>query len=390
MSKTLPDTLAMIHALIASPSISSGNSQLDQSNLGVIHLLAEWLEALGFEIKIKPLSERKANLIATLGDTERKNGLVLSGHTDTVPYDEGCWSVDPFAATIKDDRLYGLGSADMKSFFVLVLEAVRHYRRKELSRPVVVLATADEESSMNGARALAREGIRLGRCAVIGEPTGLRPIRMHKGVMMESIRVTGRAGHSSNPALGASAAEGMLTVLGELLIWRSELQSRYKNPLFEVAVPTLNIGSIHGGDNPNRICARCESQIDIRPLPGMDMAELRHALKQRLEAVLSLQPRLSLETVSLMEGLPAFETPAETELVRLCEKLSGQSAGAVAFGTEAPFLSQLGMETVILGPGSIDQAHQPDEYLSLAHIEPAIRLLRKLIEHHCIASGEKV
>jgi len=133
----------------------------------------------------------------------------VAGHTDTVPFDAGRWRYDPFAGAIADERIYGLGSADMKSFLALAIEAAREFSVRDLRQPLVVLATADEESSMSGARALAAANRPLGRHAVIGEPIGLKPIRMHKGILMEAIRLEGRSGHSSNPALGASALEGM-------------------------------------------------------------------------------------------------------------------------------------------------------------------------------------
>ena len=387
MSQGIPDTLAMIRSLLQQPSISSTNPNLDQSNLKIIHLLAEWLETLGFIIEIMPVGTGKANLIATLGDPRQQDGLVLSGHTDTVPLDEARWSLDPFTATERDQRLYGLGVTDMKSFFALALEAASRFTAKDLRRPLVILATADEESSMSGAKMLRDSGRCLGRFAVIGEPTNLRPIRMHKGIMMESIRVRGQAGHSSDPSLGASALEGMHQVLSELLTWRSELQARYHNPLFKVAVPTVNLGSIHGGDNPNRICSHCETQIDIRPLPGMQLDELHQSLQQRLIPVLSEYPRLSIEIQPLFDGVPPFETNPNTEIVRYCESVTQTPAEAVAFGTEAPYLSQLGMETIILGPGNIAQAHQADEYLQLNQIQPTIELLHKLIQHFCISDA---
>ncbi len=384
MSVNFPGIIEQIRALIARPSVSSADPGLDQGNLPVIHLLAEWLENLGFAVTLHDVAPGKANLLASLGGGQAGEGLVLSGHTDTVPYDEGKWSFDPFGGFERDGRIYGLGACDMKSFFAVAMEAARGFDPKSLRRPLTLLATADEESSMAGAKYLLKRGLKPGRFAVIGEPTGLKPIRMHKGVMMESIRVHGRAGHSSDPSLGASAIEGMHRVMGELLAWRAQLQSRYRNPLFKVDAPTLNLGSIHGGDNPNRICAHCEMHIDIRPLPGMSLVELRQAMVERLTETLAAYPMLRLETRPLFEGLPPFETPADSVMVRACEELSGLEAGAVAFGTEAPYLSQLGMETVVLGPGFIEQAHQPDEYLSLAQIPPMVEVLKGLIRRFCV------
>jgi acetylornithine deacetylase len=384
MSQILPKTLAMIHALIGAPSISCTDPHLDQSNLGVIHRLAEWLDALGFAIEIHPLTSGKANLVARWGNPDDPGGLVLSGHTDTVPCNPDLWNSDPFQAAERDGRIYGLGSADMKSFFALVIEAVTRFDPRRLQRPLVILATADEESSMSGARALLMQNTQLGRYAVIGEPTGLKPIRMHKGVMLEAIVVKGRAGHSSDPSLGANAIEGMVAVLGEVLAFQAELKARYRNSAFKVDYPTVNLGSIHGGDNPNRICGCCETQIDIRPLPGMDLETLHQMLENRLAPVLAGYPGLSLEMRRLFEGLPPFETAADAEIIRFCETLTNQEAEAVAFGTEAPFLSRLGLQTIILGPGHIEQAHQPDEYLPLEQIRPTIDLLSRLIERYCL------
>ncbi|WP_347258562.1 acetylornithine deacetylase [Methylocaldum sp.] len=384
MNRAIPETLEMIGALIERPSVSCTDPHYDQSNLAVIHLLAEWLGGLGFSVEIRAIGDRKANLIATLGSREDPTGLVLSGHTDTVPCDPELWSSDPFKAVEKDGRIYGLGSADMKSFFALALEAANRFEAKDFRHPLVILATADEESSMSGVKSLVADNVKLGRYAVIGEPTGLKPIRMHKGVMLESIVVRGKAGHSSDPSLGANAIEGMHAVLSELLAFRAELRARHRNPAFKVDYPTLNLGSIHGGDNPNRICAHCETQIDIRPLPGMELEDLHEKLVKRLEPVLAQANGLSLEIRRMFEGLPPFESDANGEIVRCCEELSGYDSGAVAFGTEAPFLKRLGLQTVVMGPGHIEQAHQPDEYLPMTHIRAGTDILSRLIERFCI------
>jgi len=383
MPEQPPRLQAMLQQLIASPSVSSVNAGWDQSNQGVIELLASWLETLGFRVEVLPIEgiPGKYNLLASAG--AGPNGLVLSGHTDTVPCDTQLWHSDPFQLTLRENRYYGLGTSDMKAFFALAIEAVRDLDLRRLRQPLQILATADEESSMCGAQSLAESGRRLGRHALIGEPTGLRPVRMHKGVSMEVIRLHGRSGHSSNPALGVSALEGMYQVIGEILAWRRELQSRHRNPMFQVEVPTLNLGYIHGGDNPNRICGQCELQIDLRPLPGMQLDELRSELSSRLRRLLH-KSELRLEMVSSFDGIPAMETAAEAEIVRASEALTGHPAGAAAFGTEAPYLNRLGMQTVILGPGDIEQAHQPDEFLALDRIQPMISILQRLIRRFCL------
>lgn len=383
MTIKAPNLEELMQQLIALPSISCTNPALDQGNRNVINTLANWLEDLGFSTDIQPLNAdgSKANLIATIG--KGSNGLVLAGHTDTVPYDENRWNSDPFRLTEANGRLYGLGTADMKSFFALIIEAIRELDLSSLQQPLIILATADEETSMSGARALNAGHLPGARFALIGEPTGLRPVRMHKGMMMEAIKLTGLSGHSSNPALGNSALEAMHRVMTELLKWRDELQHANSNPLFEIPVPTMNLGHIHGGDNPNRICGHCELQIDIRPLPGMNLTDLRNELELRLQKTLA-GTRVSYETLALFEGVPAIETPADSTLVKAVEKLTGASSEAVAFSTEAPFYNKLGMDSVVLGPGSINQAHQPDEYLALEQIKPTVKLIQDLVKQFCM------
>lgn len=373
-----------LRQLVAQPSVSCAIPEWDMPNTKVIELLANWFSDLGFTTRIMPLAQAgKANLIAVLGQGD--GGLVLAGHSDTVPYDAGRWQSDPFSLTEKDGKLYGLGATDMKGFFPVIIEAVKPYLHKPFKHPLIILATADEESSMNGARALAREGIpgATPRYAVIGEPTGMVPIRMHKGIMMEAVRVRGKSGHSSDPALGNNALEAMNEVMNQLVKLRGELQSRYRNPGFSVQTPTLNLGCIHGGDGANRICAECELHFDLRPLPGMDNEELRQLIHQRLMPI-AVTTGTDIVLSSLFEGVEPFGEDPNAELTRLCEELTGKASDSVAFATEAPFMKKLGMQTVVLGPGSINQAHQPDEFIPLDQIEPAIKLVRGLIEQFCL------
>ncbi|MEE9344104.1 MAG: acetylornithine deacetylase [Methylococcales bacterium] len=381
----IPDTLSLIKELIAQPSVSSTNQNLDQSNLSVIHLLAEWMETLDWQVDIIPVSKTKANLVATLGSIDQPDGLVLSGHSDTVPFDERLWQSNPFTATEVDQRLYGLGCTDMKAFFAVAIVAAQDLKAKDLTHPLTLVATCDEESSMAGAKALLASGRALGRYAVIGEPTGLRPIHMHKGILTESIVINGQSGHSSDPSLGANALEAMHQALSIILEWRNELQQQHHNSAFKVPHPTINLGYINGGDNPNRICGRCEAQIDIRPLPGMDLSDLKSTLRHKLTQAVTNNSRLSIQVKSLFEGLPAFQTPKDSKLLQALEILSTHAAETVAFGTEAPYFNQMGLETVILGPGSINQAHQANEYLEMKQIQPSIDIIQALIKRFCIS-----
>ncbi|MDH1056521.1 acetylornithine deacetylase [Aquipseudomonas alcaligenes] len=378
---SLPSLQDQFAALIATPSVSCTQPHWDQSNRAVIDLLASWLAELGFACEIQKVAPGKANLLATFGSGP--GGLVLAGHSDTVPFDAALWHSDPLRLTEVGDRWVGLGVCDMKGFFPLVIEALRGLLDQPFRQPLLVLATCDEESSMAGARALAAAGRPLGRAAVIGEPTGLKPIRLHKGVMMERIDILGQSGHSSDPSLGHSALEAMQDVMGELRLLRAQWQREFNNPQFGVPQPTLNFGCIHGGDNPNRICGQCALEFDLRPLPGMDPEQLRAAIRGKLQP-LAERHQVRIDYAPLFANVPPFEQSADSELVRVAEKLTGHAAQAVAFGTEAPYLQQLGCETIVLGPGDIACAHQPGEYLELARIEPTVRLLRQLIQHYCL------
>lgn len=375
---TLKDRFA---ALIAAPSVSCTQPALDQSNLQVIDLLANWLSELGFVCEKQQVEAGKFNLLATYGSGP--GGLVLAGHSDTVPFDEALWNSDPLSLSEVGDRWVGLGVCDMKGFFALIIEAVQGLLDQPFRQPLLILATCDEESSMSGARALAEAGRPLGRAAVIGEPTGLKPIRLHKGVMMERIDILGQSGHSSDPSLGRSALDAMHEVMGELMQLRQQWQREFRNPQFSVPQPTLNFGCIHGGDNPNRICGQCSLEFDLRPLPGMQPEALRAAIRQKLQP-LAERHQVSIDFNPLFPSVPPYEQNADAELVRLAERLTGHAATAVAFGTEAPYFQQLGCETLVLGPGDIDCAHQPGEYLDTDRLEPTVRLLRQLIQHYCL------
>jgi acetylornithine deacetylase len=377
----LPTLQEQFAALIASPSVSCTQADLDQSNAGVIELLAMWLGDLGFACDIQQVQPGKFNLLATYGSGP--GGLVLAGHSDTVPFDGKLWNTDPLKLTEVDGRWVGLGSCDMKGFFALVIEAVRELVGQPFHQPLLIRATCDEESSRAGAKALAAAGRPLGRAAIIGEPTQLKPIRLHKGVMMERIDILGRSGHSSDPSLGHSALEAMHGAIGELMSLRSEWQRQYNNPQFSVPQPTLNFGCIHGGDNPNRICGQCSMEFDLRPLPGMDPQVLRAAIREKL-LPLAERHQVTIDYAPLFSEVPPFEQAADAELVRVAERLTGHVAQAVAFGTEAPYFQQLGCETLVLGPGNIACAHQPGEYLDMSRLQPTVRLLRQFIEHYCL------
>ncbi len=383
MNASLPGPIELLTQLVGLPSVSSTSAEWDMGNRAVIDLLAGYLETLGFAIEIQTLnaSGSKANLIATLGSGP--GGLVLAGHTDTVPYDDALWSSDPLKLTERDNVLMGIGSTDMKGFFPLAIEAAKAFLDSPFKQPLILLATADEESSMAGAQALAAAGKPRGRAAIIGEPTGLKPVRLHKGIMMEAVKIHGQSGHSSDPSLGRNALEGLHAVLGDLMDYREALAQRFQHPAFDVPYPTINPGCVHGGDNPNRICGHVEMHFDVRLTPGANNADVRADLKTRLQRI-GEQRELDITLEPLIHGGDAFEEPADSELVKLAEKLTGHTAEAAAFATEAPYLQKLGMQTIVLGPGSIKRAHQPDEYIELDQFQPCIDLLQRCIRHYCL------
>jgi len=377
--------IEQLEILVSSHSVSSTRPELDQSNEGVVTILANWLDDLGFTCSIQQVPERKGkfNLVATKG--EGTGGLVFAGHTDTVPCNPELWQQDPFTLSDKDDRLYGLGATDMKGFFPAVLAAIEQVKNTDFNQPLIVLATADEETSMSGARALAhRPGELLkARQAIVGEPTSMRPINMHKGMMMESVRVKGKSGHSSDPGLGINALEVMNQIISQLVIYRSLLEQQYNNPGFHIPTPTLNLGCIHGGDNPNRICPSCELHFDLRPLPGMLLDDLRKDL-QKVLRLIAMNNKCDIVFNSLFPGVEAFHQDSESDIVKEAESLTGFPTSSVAFATEAPFLQSLGMETIILGPGSITQAHQPNEFIEKDQIDSAVDVLTKMIHRFCL------
>ena len=349
------------------------------SNRGVIDKIAEWSESLGFEVEIQALDERKSNLIARAGSGS--DGLVLSGHTDTVPCDPTLWSSDPFSAREADERIYGLGSCDMKSFLALALNASSSVNLASLKRPLTIVATADEETTMNGARLIADNGRKLGRFCVIGEPTGLSPVRQHKGSLTMSVEFVGQSGHASDPALGNNALEGMYHYMTALFAYRERIEGQYNDPAFTIPTPTMNLGHIHGGDNSNRICGACTLLIDIRFLPSMSYATLQSDLEQMASEVASARG-LEVHTKTFGEGR-AMDTDEASEIARYLTHLTGKQASSVAFGTEAPYFNAMQTETIVIGPGSIKQAHQPDEFLPIAQIDPTIHMLQGLIERFC-------
>jgi acetylornithine deacetylase len=269
----------------------------------------------------------------------------------------------------------------MKSFLALCISAAEPYIHTKLKHPLTILGTADEESSMSGARNILASDLNHAKYALIGEPTCMVPINRHKGIMMLALTVTGQSGHSSNPEFGINALDATGLVIEELGNIRNSLTQQYVDTSFDVPGPTLNLGCIHGGDNPNRICDHVELSFDLRVLPGMNHDAIIEEIQQRIQPRLK-DNGLAFDLRLLHPPISAFQSSGR-DLLTTIQKISGQTAGSVAFATEAPFLEQLGIETIVLGPGSIEQAHQPNEFLDLAQLDPTIAIIRALINKYC-------
>ncbi|EGQ8410750.1 acetylornithine deacetylase [Vibrio cholerae] len=375
----LPSFLEVYEGLISTSSISSTDARWDEGNEQVIAKLADWLSALGFSIQIEQVAPNKQNLIAKLGSGE--GGLLLAGHSDTVPFDEGRWNYNPHALTQANNRFYGLGTADMKGFFAFIYEAVKNVDWSKQTKPLYVLATCDEETTMLGARHFTENAPFKPDYCIIGEPTSLVPIRAHKGHVANAIRVTGKSGHSSNPALGVNAIEIMHEVLFALMQLRDRLIKEYHHPGFEIPTPTLNLGHIHGGDSPNRICGCCELHYDVRPLPGISLDGLDNLMRDALREVQQKWPG-RIELVPLHDPIPGYECAYDHPFIHGISEICEQEAQTVNYCTEAPFLQQI-CPTLVLGPGSIDQAHQPDEFLAFEFIDPTVRVLSRAMQKYC-------
>lgn len=368
--------------LIKIPTVSAFDGNIDQTNQPFIELLANYFRDYKFNITIQsvPDSRAKFNMLAKIGGGE--GGLLLCGHSDTVPFDEGKWQQDPFQLKQFDDKLFGLGTCDMKGFFAFILEALKAVPLDKLKKPLYVLATADEETSMAGARFFSEQQLIKPDVAIIGEPTELKPIAKHKGHMAHTLSVQGKAGHSSDPDKGVNAIEIMHAAIGSLIQLKQDLSAKYQDDSFSVPQATLNLGHIHGGDGENRICGHCHLNFDLRTVPGLSDEDVISQIDQML-APIKLEYPGRLERQLMYPTSPAFACKNEQGIIELAEKLTGFSVDNANYATEAPFINELGCDTLVLGPGSIEQAHQPDEYISLAYVDPTVTLLRNMIKAVC-------
>jgi acetylornithine deacetylase len=377
-----PLALDLYSRLVALDTTSSA------TNLPAIELLAGVLDRRGTDLRIlRSPDGRKANLWARLGppvDAAGRGGLVLSGHTDCVPALEDDWSSDPFRLTDRGDRWVGRGAADMKGFVALAAALAVRLDPASLTRPLGLLFTFDEEVGMLGARDFARAWPAdepLPRAWVIGEPTSLAVVRMHKGHLKLRVALAGRPAHSGTPQLGDNAIEKSAPVVAALAALRRALESERPElgEFFpEAPFVPLNVARIDGGVALNVVPDRCTIDLGTRPLPAADV----EALRARIEAVVrDAAPGASLETLGWSEPLLTAEaSPIHRELLALTGQRDSRGA---PFATDGGPLSALDIDAVVWGPGDISVAHRADEWMPKADMERASRLLVELVDRFC-------
>ncbi len=359
------------------------------SNKALIDFVQDYLSSFGIPCNIAPNEEgTKADLIATIGPMI-EGGIVLSGHTDVVPVDGQDWHSDPFEMIEKDGRLFGRGACDMKGFIAVALSLVPAFQARDLKVPLHLVFSYDEEVGCLGAPALiARmcKDIPLPRAAIIGEPTSMKLVNAHKGVALYETTVTGRPGHSSQTHMGVNAisyAAACLHHLGEIA---EDLKiSGVIDTRFEPPHSTISPGTIEGGTALNIIAEECKFVWDCRSISGNDSIRVLEQLEAYCTETLipkmrEIAPEANIQTVTKVSAPPLVasdDNPAEA----LVRQLTGQNqAGVVAYAAEAGLFQEAGVPSVICGPGSIDQAHRPDEYVDISQLKECEEFLGKLAD----------
>lgn len=366
--------------LVAIDSVSA------RSNKEVISYMRERTEAAGMSASLHPYADErgveKTNMVATLGPTLPGPAveLALVGHTDTVPYDAG-WN-EALTLSERDGRLYGRGACDTKGFIAAAITAIEECDAASLRRPLALVLTADEEVGCLGAKRLAETRSLTARYSIVGEPTGLQPIRAGKGYCLAEVIVRGREGHSAYPALGASAIFRAARLISQLEQIALKLRQETRDE-FDPPHTTLNVGLVSGGTAKNIIAGECRFTLEWRPVPGQKASRVLDLLRAA-----ALDERSRDETfdydINVLRIDEGMETPADSRLVRLLEEASGKSAGTISFGTEAPEMQRLGAEAVVLGPGDIRVAHRTGEFVPIAELRECVRILARAIKHFCM------
>jgi acetylornithine deacetylase len=374
-------SVELLKQLVAFPTVSR------ESNLALIEFVAAYLRTFGIESEFFYNAQRtKANLFATIGPRDQR-GIVLAGHVDVVPVDGQRWTFDPFLLTEDGGRLYGRGTADMKGFIASVLAAVPTLVRETLALPVHLAFSYDEEVGCLGVRTmLAALGGRecKPRLCLIGEPSELKPILGHKGKLAARCRVRGAACHSAYAPSGVNAIQyaarliARLDEIGERLAQREHRDERFDPPF-----TTVQTGLIKGGSALNIVPSECEFDFEVRALPGFEPAAVMDELRNHATA--HLEPRMRAVDAEAgvqferLASYPALATSPDSDAARFLALLSGsRDFGTVAFGSEGGLYERTGIPTVICGPGSMDQGHRPDEFITREQLSRCDAMLARL------------
>ena len=362
------------------------------SNLELIAFVSNYLALHGIESHlIHNEDHSKANLYATLGPA-KSGGIVLSGHTDVVPVDGQDWTVNPFRPVQKDNRIYGRGTTDMKSFLAIALALVPEFLRRGLHIPVHFALSYDEEVGCLGAPQLVEHivaHVPRPKMVIIGEPTDMKVVSAHKGIHALRTRVTGREAHSSATHKGVNA----VMVAAKLIGFISELADECKAQAdlaspFDPPHTTLQVGTITGGTALNIIAKSCVFEWEIRALPTENPNDILQRFEnfvrtQILPKIKQVSHEVSIETKTLAH-VPAFLSRADSAIESLMLLIARQNeTGVAAYGTEAGIFQSADMPTFVCGPGNIAQAHRPDEYIELAQVDSCVDFMHRLMDQVC-------
>ena len=375
-----PAVTDMIARLIEFPTVSR------DSNLGLIEWTRDYLNRMGITSQLTyDKTGKKANLFATFGEG-RDGGIILSGHTDVVPVDGQDWDTDPFQATLRDGRLYGRGSADMKGFIATALALAPEFLKRPTSTPIHFAFSYDEEVGCIGVRGLIADlkdrGITPGGC-IVGEPTEMRPIIAHKGTHRFRCCVRGKEAHSSYITHGVNAIEYAAKLIVYIRNLAEVIEAKeVKNYNFTVPYSTLQTGTVRGGLASNIVPRDCEFQFEFRTLPGTDAAQLYQEIEAYANS-LTVSMRKTTEeagiTFERISSNPGLLMQEDDPMVQLAAVLARHSPnGGVSYGTEAGLFQHAGIPTVVCGPGGIEQAHRPNEYVSLDQVARCEAFIRRL------------
>ena len=377
------DSLAMVRRLVAFDTTSRA------SNLALIEFVRSYLDGLGVASELVfDETGNKANLYAKLGPLEI-GGIMLSGHTDVVPVDGQEWHSDPFNVLAKDERLFGRGTADMKSFIAVVLALLPALAARQLRIPLHLALSYDEEVGCRGARgliaAIADRPDRPRLC-IVGEPTMMQPVTGHKGKRSFRCRVHGFECHSALAHLGVNAIEAAaeLVALLKAMARRRRDEGPF-DPEYTPAYTTIQTGVIHGGTALNIVPKDCTFDFEFRLLPAENpdagISELRAFAENRLlPEMRAIRAEAAIEFEEL-SAFPGLDTADNAEITRLVASLTGANGTAkVSFGTEGGLFQQAGIPTVVCGPGSIEQAHKPDEFIDLDQIAQCERFISRIFD----------